>query len=145
MIAIEFEPPSVSRCECCGNETVRLTRFVRKNGDAHAVYFLQFTPGHVDAQIVGLIGLGEWGEAATPDDRLAFPFRLWAAGDTYNVGLTDASESPCAETTFLGRILDRSEALVHPWRDEVFHITDHIVRDDEEAVAFLSSASRGGA
>ena len=144
MIAIEFELPSVSRCECCGSETVRLTRFVSKDGDAHAVYYLQFTAGHDSLHIAGLISLGEWGDGASPDDRLAFPFRLWASTDAYNVGLMDASESPWADVTYLGRLLNRAEALSHPWCPEVFHITDHITREDKEAVAFLSSVSQGG-
>jgi hypothetical protein len=105
---------------------------------------LQFTAGHDSPHIAGLISLGAWGDGALPEDRLAFPFRLWAAADAYNVGLMDASESPWAEVAYLGRLLDRNEALAHPWRDEVFHITDHITREDREAVAFLSSVSQGG-
>jgi hypothetical protein len=144
MIEIEFEPPSVSACECCGNDTVRLTRFVMRNGDAHSVYYLQYTTGHDPDYMSGLISLGEWGESGSPSDRLAFPFRLWATEDSYNVGLTDAAESPWVDSTFLGRLLDRDEALIHPWCKEVFHLTDHITREDPEAIAFLARASQGG-
>jgi hypothetical protein len=145
MIEIEFEPPSVSTCECCGKDTVRLTRFVTRNGDAYAVYYLQYTAGHDPDHMTGLIGLGEWGESGTPADRLAFPFRLWATEDSYNVGLTDAVESPWSDSSFLGRLLDRNEALAHPWCKEVFHLTDHITRDDPEAAAFLAGSNQGGA
>ncbi|CAD7374652.1 hypothetical protein [Xanthomonas arboricola] len=138
MIAIEFEPPSVSSCECCGKETVRLTRFVTDDGNAHAVYYIQYTPGHEPEHISGLISLGEWGESASPADRIAFPFRLWATEGTYNVGLTDAAESPWSKATFLGAVLDRAQALNHPWCKEVFHITDHITSQDPEAIAFLA-------
>ena len=139
MIAIEFEAPNVSLCECCGRETYRLTRFVTKHGCAHAVYFLQFTPGHDQPHIAALVSLGAWGESATSDERLAFPLRIWASGNNYNVGLVDASDSPWFGSLYLGRMLNRCESLRHPWRDEVFHITDHIVREDKEAVAFLTS------
>jgi hypothetical protein len=138
MIAIEFEPPSVSQCECCGKETVRLTRFVTDDGNAHAVYYLQYTPGHDPDYMSGLIGLGDWSESSSPADRRAFPFRLWATGDSCNVGFTEAAESPWSDSTFLGRLLNRAEALAHPWCKEVFHITDHIIRDDPEALAFLA-------
>jgi hypothetical protein len=40
---------------------MRVTRFVTKDGDAHAVYYLQFTAGHDSPHIAGLISLGEWG------------------------------------------------------------------------------------
>jgi len=145
MIEIEFEEPSVSICECCGKNTVRLTRFVLKDGNAHAVYYLQYTPGHNPAYMSGLIGLGGWGESASPDDRLAFPFRLWTSQDSYSVGLIEAAESPWVESTFLGRLLNRNEALAHPWCKEVFHLTDHITQEDPEAIAFLAEQPQGGA
>jgi hypothetical protein len=37
----------------------------------------------------------------------------------------------------LGRILDRSEALAHDLVAEVFHITDHMVRDDQPLREYL--------
>jgi len=77
MINIEFETPTESICECCGNVTVRLTRFVYRNGDAHAVYYAQYTSGHSEKRLSGLIGIGEWGEMGTPEERIAFPFQIW--------------------------------------------------------------------
>ncbi|WP_103074770.1 hypothetical protein [Solilutibacter silvestris] len=142
MISIEFEPQNSYTCECCGKETIRLTRFVTDDGNALAVYYLQYTPSHPDHQMVGLIGLGSWGDKSTPEDRLAFPFRLWETGDNFNVGLMDADESPWADTTYLGRLLNRGEALAHHWKDQVFHITDHIVQDDPEVIAYFSSGQR---
>ena len=145
MIEIEFEEPDVSRCECCGKDTIRLTRFVLKDGNAHAVYYLQYTIGHDSEYISGLIGLGEWGEAALPSERVAFPFRLWATLGSNNVGFIERVDSPWAESTYLGPLLSREEALAHPWCKEVFHITDHITLEDQEAIAFLAKQSQGGA
>jgi hypothetical protein len=45
----------------------------------------------------------------------------------------------------LGRLLNRDEALAHPWCKEVFHITDHITQEDPEAIAFLAEQPQGGA
>jgi len=61
MIDIEFEKPTEELCECCGNTTVRLTRFVYQDSDAFAVYYAQFTKAHEDKRLSGLIGLGELG------------------------------------------------------------------------------------
>lgn len=139
MIKIEFEPPTESVCECCGNTTVRLTRFVYQDGDAHAVYYAQFTKGHRQKRVSGLIGLGDWGDGATPEGRVAFPFQIWMTKGNFNVGLVDAADSPWSNVTFLGRILNRAEALKHAWISDVFHITDHMVSDDKEVMRYFEA------
>ena len=113
MIKIEFEEPTETQCECCGKTTVTLTRFVYRDGEAYAVYYAQYTPDHKHKHLSCLISLGEWGEAGTPEDRVAFAVRIWTDKDNFNVGLADAKESPWSGETFLGRILDRKEALKH--------------------------------
>jgi hypothetical protein len=137
MLEIEFDPPTESACQCCGNATVRLTRFVLKDGDAHAVYYAQYTKGHGERRMSCLIGLGDWGEDAGPADRLAFPFQIWLKEDDSVIGLTDAETSPWSDSTYLGRLLDRDEALAHPWIQEVFHITDHMVTEDPEILGYF--------
>ena len=111
MIEIEFEEPTESVCDCCGNTTVRLTRFVYRDGDAHAVYYAQFTAGHEKKRLSGLVGLGEWSDDSEPEkNRTAFAFQIWMDADDFKVGLVDAVDSPWNDVTFLGRILDRKEA-----------------------------------
>lgn len=139
MIVIEFEAPTESTCQCCGNVTVRLTRFVYRNGDAHAVYYAQYTAGHSEKRLSGLIGLGEWDEKGTPEERIAFPFQILTDEENFKVGLVDAADSPWSHVTFLGRILNREEALKHKWISEVFHITDHMVTDDPEITKYFGA------
>lgn len=139
MIEIEFEEPSEFRCECCGDTTIHLTRFVYSDGNAHAVYYARFTKRHDPKQVSGLIGLGEWGDEGSPEQRVAFAFRIWTDQDSCQVGLVDAEDSPWRDVTFLGRILDREEALKHEWIDEVFHITDHMVTDDKVITDYFES------
>lgn len=130
MLTIEFEDPTESTCECCGNVTVRLTRFVYRDGDAYAVYYAQYTAGHEEKRLSGLIGLGEWGEGATPEQRIAFPFQIWTDDKNFIVRLVNAEDSPWSHVTFLGRILNREGALKHEWIKEVFDITDQMVAND---------------
>ena len=138
MLRSEFEASTESVCECCQNTTVKLTRFVYQDDNAFAVYYAQFTPGHDAKRLSGIIGLGEWGnDELGPESRLAFPFQIWLNGDNFQVGLVDAADSPWREVTFLGRILNREEALGHKWLDDVFHITDHIVTEDPDVVKFF--------
>lgn len=142
MIEIEFEAPTESICECCGNTTVQLTRFVYQDGNAFAVYYAAFTKAHKEKRLSGLIGLGEWGDDNVgPEARLAFPFQIWTDGDNYQVGLVDAEDSPWSHVTFMGRILDREEALNHEWVKDVFNITDHMVTDDKEIVDYFNDES----
>ncbi|PWF47606.1 hypothetical protein [Massilia glaciei] len=139
MIRIEFETPIESRCECCGKTTVRLTRLVYRDNDAFAVYYASFTPDHNEKVLSGIIGLGEWGDDAVgPEARVAFPFQITWRDDCFNVHMIDAHESGWNDVTFLGRIQNREESLVHEWIKDVFHITDHMVADDNEIVQFFS-------
>jgi hypothetical protein len=139
MIEIQFEKPNSEVCQCCGNESVRLTRFVYKNADAHAVYYCQITKEHEEKVVSGIISLGDWSEGSYPINRVAFPFRIWVSEENYQIGLLDKKDSHWSHIEFLGNILDRDAGLKHPWIKEVFHITDHIVTEDGPVIYFLNS------
>lgn len=139
MLTLEFEPPSTSRCECCGGVTTRLTRFVYQDGDAHAVYYAVFSDSHADRTVKMLVSLGEWGEGSSPEQRRAFVLDLRAAPEQYEVSVTDAAASPWRDAEVIGRVLDREEALAHPWIEEVFHITDHAVLEDRPLKEYLDA------
>lgn len=137
MIRIEFEEPIVKICECCTNETIKLTRFVYKDENAFAIYYLKFTKGHDYKYALGIISIGDWGTDEEPKNRFSFPFRIWLNDNNeYQIGLMDKEESPW-QNAILGKILDRKDALQHPWIKEVFHITDHIVFEDEKLIEYF--------
>lgn len=138
MIEIEFEEPNIYNCDCCNNKTVRLTRFIYKDGDAHGVYYCQFTIGHKDKVVNGVLSLGKWWDGSTPKDRIAFPFRIWTNEENYQVGLMDKIECQWNDVEILGTMLNRKEGLKHKWIKEVFHITDHIVTDDKNVIEYLN-------
>lgn len=144
MLRIEFEPPSSSPCDCCGSTSVRLTRFVYRDGDAYAVYYAAFTPEHTERVVRGLAGLGEWGnDDVGPEARVAFAFEIRVAEEQFQVGIVDAKYSPWRDVTLLGEILNRAEALEHEWLSEVFHLTDHIVAEDQEVIHYFSDDGLG--
>ena len=138
MIEVEFEEPNIEVCDCCGNKTIKLTRFVYNNDSAFAIYYAKFTEGH-DKSVTGIISIGNWGTDDESNNRFAFPFRIWTNENTYQVGLIDKADSYWQQP-LLGIILDRDEALNHPWIKDVFHITDHIVTDDGAIIEFLSQS-----
>lgn len=137
MIEIEFVEPQKLICECCNGTMTSLKRFVHKDGEAFAVYYLVFSENHLDNGIIGVIGLGEWETEGVPPSRVAFPFQMWQDENNNNITITNKDESPWKNTKILGRVLDREEALIHPWIKDVFHITDHIFKDDLEVVNFF--------
>lgn len=138
MIEIEFEHAKHETCECCGNTATRLTRYVYQDGDAFAVYYILFTEGHEDKVAYSLIGLGEWGDGSEPEMRTAFAVKIWDNNDNWAVTVTDKEESPWCHVEFLGKIIDREEALQHPWIEDVYHITDHIVIEDKPVIEFFT-------
>lgn len=140
MLTFEFTQPTRSRCDCCGGVLVSLTRFVYQDGDAHSIYYARFGEQHDPRVVEAVVSVGEWGEGTGPWDRVAFPLRLRAAEAEYQVTVVDAAESPWEGVELLGRMLDREEALAHERLAEVFHITDHMVVDDQPIREHLDGA-----
>lgn len=102
MLKIEFEESVKETCDCCDGTTTRLTRFVYQDGDAFAVYYAMFSDSHPKREIDVAVGLGEWGEGATPEDRRSFGLVLREAESQYEVTVVDAKESPWHDARFIG-------------------------------------------
>src|SRR4029453_12650898 len=72
---ITLEPTGstdLERCECCGQNSRTVWGLARRDGAAHAAYFVHWTLGRVaeDGAHIDLI-LGRWGARATEADRYA--------------------------------------------------------------------------
>lgn len=139
-ISIEQDPPRTSECGCCGGTTTHLTRFVYRDGDAYAVYYAAFSDDHDDGVVSVLIGLGEWGEDALPDERVAFAAKIRTSSGQFEVMIVGRDDALWRDVTFLGEILSRAEALAHPRLKDVFELTDRIVHEDDEVHAYLERA-----
>jgi hypothetical protein len=138
MLTFEFQEPHSSTCQCCGGVTTSLTRLVYEDGNAYAIYYARFGLGHEPRVVEAVVSIGGWGEGTGPWDRVAVPFRLRAGDAEYQVSLTDAAESPWVGVELLGRMLDRAEALEHERLQDVFHISDHMLRDDAPLRDYLN-------
>src|SRR5438093_2037962 len=115
MIKIESEEPvQSSPCSDCGSLTTTLTRFVYEDDDAFAIYYARFTEAHPEHPVKLAVGLGNWDEAAPPDDRQSFALDLRVVESRYEVMVTDADASPWKNAKVIGRMLSRTEALSHP-------------------------------
>ena len=141
MIEIEFEDPQAMKCDCCGEETTKVVRYVSQDKEAFAVYLASFTPAHEEKLVHVIIGLGTWGEDASPSERTAFVLKLWQNEEQWNVTILDKDESPWGGVEFLGKVLNRDEALAHPWVKDIYHITDHIVDEDKPIIEYFNAKS----
>lgn len=137
MIEIELDRRGEHLCECCGGVSVTLMRFVYQDGDAFAVYYAGFSESHPQREVKLAVGMGEWGDGSTPDDRRSFALRLRNGGENFEVSVMDAEDSPWRNARLIGKMLDREEALADPGLADVFHITDHIVTDDPDVREYL--------
>jgi hypothetical protein len=140
LLTIEYEAPIKSVCDCCGGTATRLTRFIYKDDDAFSVCYATFADKkHGAYGVLATISLGGWYEDHVPDDRVAFTVQIRSAPTQYEVGVLNAEMSLWQNSKILGRLLDRAEALTHPWLKDVFHITDHLVAEDPEIKAYFES------
>jgi len=137
MLKIEYEAPGASKCECCGGVTTTLTRFISVNDEARGVYYAVFSDNHPDPHVIVLLSLGKWWDGTGPEDREAFAFRIWLKGDQFQVGIMDANEAGWPLAQSMGHRISRDKALAHPLIKEVFHISDHIVAEDEPIRAYF--------
>jgi hypothetical protein len=140
---IERSEPSMSRCECCGGLTVRLTRFVTRNEDAFAIYYAAYSNNHPDGELAMLVALGEWAEDSDPAQRAAFFCRVRVVDGSYQVMLGDAAESPWRDAAVVGQKLSRAEALVHPWKATAFEVLDEAFEQDPSLKGFVGRARCG--
>jgi hypothetical protein len=140
---IEMSDPSASTCECCGGLSVRLTRFVYRNGDAFGIYYAAYSNNHPDNELAVLLSLGEWGEGSDPSQRTAFYCRVRPTDDSYEVMLGDAAQSAWSDAAVVGAKLSREDALRHPWKDAAFEVLDEAFERDRSLRGFLHRAHCG--
>jgi hypothetical protein len=140
---IEFNEPTYGICECCGARTTGLVRYVYRDGNWIGVYYasLSDTPSHDWVSL--LVALGDLSEAGKAEDKAAVALQMWAEETGYQVRVAEPDESPW-DTDYFGKILSRKAALVHPWLQDVFDLTDHIVICDIPIKDFLEQEKGSG-
>src|SRR4051812_42697827 len=132
------KPPKV--CGCCNHPILNIHGYVYRDGDARAVYYASWTPGHRERGIGFWVGLGEWGDGTADEHRTAFTLVYHhGPGETRGFHLEDASRFVREQAVFLGVPLDRAEALAHPLKAELFAICDVLLTEDHRIREFLSS------
>lgn len=139
-LEVEYDEPLTVECECCGAPETRLTRFVKRHGDAYAVYLVRYTENHGARQAYAMISMGSWWVDGVPPDRVAFALRIRETAEEYQLQVIDAKQLAWHTSEILGRKLDRDQALAHPWLPEVYQLFDYMVQHDAPLHAFVSNS-----
>ena len=120
----------VGHCDRCGHESRVFRGFVRVGGSAHAVYVARYTEGHPEMGVAMAVSLHGWGERADTSlkECVALEWRNFDSGPGCSV--LEASSSPWASETSLGRMLSRDEAMASGRAQEAFDVTDAVWATD---------------
>ena len=119
-------------CTCCGGLTRRVWGFLRREGQAEATYFVEWTRGNVAGHgaHVDLI-IGRWGEGAGRSDRFAvsLEYRQTETGPWFMV--IDAGPREVSRSELVGRSMSREEVIGTPLAKQVFEMIDAIWLNDD--------------
>jgi hypothetical protein len=117
MLTFELQEPHSSSCECCGGVTTSLTRFVYEDGDAYAIYYARFGMSHEPRVVLASCRRGI---SSQPDGR-----------GGVSLGRRGAARPHARPGRGPGALRLR----------DVFHISDHMVRDDAPLRDYLNGAA----
>jgi hypothetical protein len=129
---LELEPDAKvvhATCEHCGQPMTRVTGFVRRDGEAYAVFFASCY--HHDGHEVWIDAVFSPTWADGVDDRYTFGCRVGpvAGQDEPAATLVPAAQG-WGDKPLFGRKLSREEGLAHPGLAEFWALVDHVLVHD---------------
>ncbi len=125
-------------CECCGIPIETTHGFIYRNDDAFAVYQAAWCEGHPENQVNSRIEVGgDWGNAADRPKHAFFGVLIFQKLEETAFSFLEPEESQWFSPETANAFLSRAAALAHPLKDEIFHIAEHMARDDARIRAFL--------
>ena len=138
MIQIKMgESSRHSPCQDCGEQTLVVWGYVYEDGNAHAVYYASWTPGHLERGAQLIVSIEGWGEGSDASKRSCVAVNCLMGEDRPGYMVINASESMWGHETFLGSMLSRNQALETGVSQQAFQILDRIAEEDQRFKAFL--------
>ena len=133
------EDSSTSHCHCCGADSYTGHGFIYKNGVAHAVYYVGWSPHHRERGASMAIAVGRWDESSTAEDRVCFGLEAFEGESQILFRFINPEESPWPTTELLGQMIPREEALAlrSSIREDVLSIGEHVIRCPPAVRTFL--------
>ena len=131
-------------CDDCGGTREVVNGFIYRDQQPHAVYFAACYPSHHEAWIDVI--LGTWDDVeddAAENDHVTFGCRVGPVEGRSKPACTlvlAASAAPEPSPIF-GEILDRDQALKHPWLATFWEAVDFVLLEDPTVHPFMYDAT----
>jgi hypothetical protein len=132
----------VRPCTGCGGETRTWRGYVYEEGDAFAIYFAQYSPGHADRVLALDVAIGDWNEDIPPETRRRVGLHVRAHETEYRFTVADPEEWLWSESDPFGRLMARDEAVNHPQIDRFYRVAEFVIGSDPRINSYLEGGSR---
>jgi hypothetical protein len=123
--------PSVSEHTCghCGERFQRVTAFVYRGRDAHAVYFASCYHHDGHEVFIDAVFSPTWEEGV--DDHVTFGCRVGPIeGQTSPAASLTTAAAAFSDKPLFGLKLSREQALTHPLLGAFWSLVDHVLVND---------------
>ncbi len=131
LLEIEADPTVTHHaCDHCEQAFQRVTGYVYRGGDAHAVYFASCYHHGCHEVFIDVVFSPTWEDGA--DDHVTFGCRVGPieGQDHPGASLMTGAEA-FADGPLFGRKLSREQALSHPLLPDFWSLVDHVLVNDE--------------
>lgn len=129
---LEIEPDrnvAELTCDHCGEPFQRVTGFVYRDGDAHAVYVASCYHHDGHEAFIDVVFSPTWEDGV--DDHVTFGCRVGGLEGQHEPGASLVTGGAAfADKPFFGRKLRREDALSHPFVGQFWSVVDHILVND---------------
>jgi hypothetical protein len=127
----------VQHCEGCKRDFTVVRGSVFEEGEPFGLYLVALH-GHAPGGRLAHLALGLLDRVQPTMPPVAVAIEVLATANEFRHSVVDWPESPWAHEEYLGRMLDREEALASPMKPLVFHVADHILEDVPEVQAYFA-------
>ncbi len=138
-LTLEADENRESICHCCGRMSINGHGFIYDNGTPYGVYYVSWSPLHHIRSITLAIALGQWEDFSTPEQRVCMGIEIYGDEVQTLFRFIEPAESPWSETTLLGRMISRSEALSHTLKNTMFAVAETIAAQHPGVRDFLTT------
>ena len=140
MRIVPLRESSHGPCPCCGDTARTVWGEVRVRGGMRAIYYVRWSPEHLDEHAVWLLYIGPWGRATAAPDRVAVALHCRSHRGRPAYAVVDALHTPWGESAGrLGQPLRRAEVIGQPVAQEAFAIVGQVLSQDARVARLMRS------
>jgi len=118
-----------SSCDECNLHSFTGHGFIYKNDDAYSVYYAAWSEKDSDLGVSLAIAVGEWDDDSTNECRTCFGVEAFENEDQVSFRIIEPNDSPWPSTDLLGSMISRERALNHELLQDIFKISEEVVRN----------------